>query len=205
MRSLNRVALAIVVLLAAAGLAAFLRAKGDRHRLGGATDLAGSLGSVRQTFNEWTDHPRLLLILSPACPVCLEGAESVQQQVLAAREDLRVIVIWMEALPFDITRNPARRVETFAEEKSMVHFYDMQQVSGEAFAPVLSWPEGSLPWDVFLFYPAGVAWRADPPTPVVWFHQREIADPDRYRTGDDLVRALVEAVPARPVNPTPAP
>ena len=205
MRSLNRVVLAVVVLLTAAGLAAFLRAKGDRHRLGGATDLAGSLAEVRQTFNDWIDHPRLLLILSPACPVCLAGAEAVQQQVLASQEDLRVIVVWMEALPFDITRNPARRVESFAGERRMVHFYDMQQVAGESFAAVLGWPEGSLPWDVFLYFPAGTEWRADPPPPAAWFHQREIADPSRYRTGDELVAALLEVVRPQSVQPTPAP
>lgn len=183
----------IVVLLAAAAMAVFLRAKGDSHRLGGAIDLAGSLNPVVAEFNQSVDHPRLLMILAPACPVCLEGAEAVHHDVLAQREDLRALVVWMEALPFDITRNPARRVETFADEPRMTHFYDMQQVSGEAFRDVLDWPADSSPWSVYLFYPPGVTWNVEPPPPTAWFHQREVADVSRFRTGEDLRVALENA------------
>jgi len=193
MRSLNRVLLTVLILLAAAGLASFLRARGDSHRLGGATDLGGSLEPVIAEFNRAVDQPRLLMVLAPACPVCLEGAEAVFNEVLAEREDLQVLAVWMEALPFDITRNPARRVETFAGEPRMVHFYDMQQVAGKALKDRLGWPAESLPWDVFLLYPAGATWGEEPPEPAVWFHQREVADPARYRTGEDLTEALLSA------------
>ena len=162
MRALNRVVLMIVVLLAAAAMAAFLRAKGDSHRLGGAIDLAGSLNPVVAEFNQSVDHPRLLMILAPACPVCLEGAEAVHHEVLAQREDLRALVVWME-------------------------------VSGEAFRDVLDWPADSSPWSVYLFYPPGVTWDAEPPPPTAWFHQREVADASRFRTGEDLKVALEDA------------
>jgi len=194
MRSLNRVLLTLLILLAAAALAAFLRAKGDSHRLGSATDLGGSLESLRAEFNSSVDHPRLLTVLSPACPVCLAGAETVQGELLETDEDLRVLAVWMEALPFDITRNPARRVETFADEPRMTHFYDMQQVSGEALQDLLAWEDESLPWDVFLLYPAGVTWDESLPEPAAWFHQREEANADHYRTGAQLAQALRGAV-----------
>ena len=194
MHSLTRVLLAISILLAAAALASFLRAKGDSHRLGGATDLAGSLEAVRAEFNAAVDHPRLLMVLAPACPVCLEGAETVHDDLLRDRADLQVLAIWMEALPFDITRNPARRVETFADEPRMVHFYDTQQISGQALAGILRWPENSTPWSVFLVYPPGAIWDENPPEPVAWFHQREVADPLNLRTGPDLTRALSDAL-----------
>ena len=186
----------IVVLLAAAGMAAFLRSRGDSHRLGGATDLAGSLDPVISEFNRNIDHPRLLMVLAPACPVCLEGAEAVRDEVLAQQEDLRVLAVWMEALPFDITRNPARRVETFADEPRMTHFYDMEQVSGRALRGLLNWQDDSLPWDVFLLYPPGVTWDEDLPVPQAWFHQREEANTVYYRTSDNLAGALHLAIDA---------
>ena len=192
MRSLNRVLLLMAILVAAAAMAAFLQARGDSHRLGGATDLAGSLQPVIDEFNRHLDHPRLLMVLAPACPVCLAGAEGVYRDVLAERQDLRVLAVWMEALPFDITRNPARRVETFADEPRMSHFYDMQQISGEALRQTLNWPDGSEPWSVYMYYPAGVSWGREIPVPTAWFHQREVADPARYRTGVDLTRSLIE-------------
>jgi hypothetical protein len=194
MRSLNRVLVAIGVLLAAAGMAAFLRARGDSHRLGGAVDLAGTLDPLVAEFNRLADHPRLLMVLAPACPVCLDGAERVDREVLAGHDNLQVLVVWMEALPFDITRNPARRVETFADEPRMVHFYDTQQISGQALAGILRWPENSTPWSVFLVYPPGAIWDENPPEPVAWFHQREVADPLNLRTGPDLTRALSDAL-----------
>jgi len=193
MRSLNRVLWAILILLAAAFLASFLRARGDSHRLGGATDLAGSLDAVRAEFNAAVDHPRLLMVLAPACPVCLEGAETVHQDLLRDHTDLQVLAIWMEALPFDITRNPARRIETFADEPRMTHFYDTQQVAGDALQNLLAWQDESLPWDVFLVYPPGIAWSESLPQPAAWFHQREEANADHYRTGADLTQALQAA------------
>jgi hypothetical protein len=196
MRSLNRVLLTILILLAAAALASFLRAKGDRHRLGGATDLAGTLEPLRSEFNLAADRPRLLMVLAPACPVCLEGAEAVHDQLLQNHRDLQVLAVWMEALPFDITRNPARRIETFAGEPRMTHFYDMEQVSGRALRGLLNWQDDSLPWDVFLLYPPGVTWDEDLPVPQAWFHQREEANTVYYRTSDNLAGALQLAIDA---------
>jgi len=196
MRSLNRVLLTVLILVAAATLAAFLRAKGDSHRLGGATDLAGSLDPVRTVFNAAVEKPRLLMVLAPACPVCLEGATAVRDTILRDRQDLQVLAVWMEALPFDITRNPARRVETFADEPRMTHFYDVQQVSGEALKRVLDWQSESMPWDVFLLYPPGTLWNDDLPSPDAWYHQREEANTDHYRTGSDLTTALSSAAGA---------
>lgn len=190
MRSLNRVLIAVMILVAAAAMASLLRTRGDSHRLGGATDLAGSLAPVREAFNAAADRPRLLMVLAPACPVCLEGAEMVHDEVLGKPSDLAVLAVWMEALPFDITRNPARRVESFADEPRMKHFYDMQQVAGQALYRTLDWQDQSLPWDVYLLYPAGITWNQDLPAPAAWFHQREEANSAHYRTGTDLAKAL---------------
>ena len=184
----------IVIVVAAAALASFLRAKGDSHRLGGATDLAGSLEAVRSEFNRQADHPRLVMILAPACPVCLEGARTVAEDVLPANRDLVTLAVWMEALPFDITRNPARRVESFSDQPRMIHFYDMNQVSGRAAREILDWQDDSLPWDLFLLYPPHVLWREDLPPPRAWFHQRQEANELHYRTGADLTDALLAAI-----------
>jgi hypothetical protein len=102
-----------------------------------------------------------------------------------------VLAVWMEALPFDITRNPARRVESFADEPRMIHFYDQRQVVGKALAETIDWQDESLPWDIFLVYPAGVIWQAELPEPDTWFHQREEANRDRFRTGQALGEALL--------------
>jgi hypothetical protein len=72
----------------------------------------------------------------------------------------------------------------------MNHFYDMQQVAGDALQSLLAWQDDSLPWDIFLLYPPGIVWSENWPQPTAWFHQREEANPTHYRTGPDLTEAL---------------
>lgn len=197
MDRLNRVLSTLMILIAAAGVAMFLQARGDvrsqSHRYGSAERLQDSIEPLAAAFNRAADRPRVLVVLSPACPVCLAGVETVQRELLTVDSEIAVLVVWMEALPYDITRNPGRRIEILAGDPRVVQFYDSRQITGRQIGARLGWPEGKLAWDVYLFYPAGVTWGEIPPHPRAWFHQRHEADPKRFRTGPDLAEALATA------------
>ena len=194
MGRLNRVFLTLLILVAAAAVALFLRARGDvrsqDHRFGSAVRLEDSIEPLAAEFNRTADRPRLLMVLAPACPVCLAGIETVQRELLAGDSELAVLVVWMEALPYDITRNPARRIEILAGDPRVTQFYDSRQLTGRQIAELLDWSAGKLAWDVYLFFPAGAQWDEFPPQPSAWFHQRHDADPAHFRTGPDLAEAL---------------
>lgn len=96
-------------------------------------------------------------------------------------------------------------------------FHDAEQLLGRATARRLGW-EREVAWDIFLVYGPSAAWTdADIPAPDEWFHQLDDgessleagedgdtftasepvpvgADPARFRTGEDLLSALVDAI-----------
>jgi hypothetical protein len=194
MARLNRVLPAVAILLVAAGLSAVLRSRGDvrsdRQRFQGARLLADSLEPLAAEFDRLQDRPRLLAVLSPACPVCLAGLEAVEQEVLVGNAEIAVLIVWMEALPFDITRNPGRRVAVLAGDPRVTQFYDSGQLAGRWLGAVLGWPGESLAWDVYVFFEAGTPWGDPLPKPYAWFHQRDEGDPAHFRTGPGLAEAL---------------
>ncbi|MGI8927611.1 MAG: hypothetical protein ACR2HN_13355 [Tepidiformaceae bacterium] len=80
------------------------------------------------------------------------------------------------------------------------NFYDPARLAGRAVAALLGAPEGTLAWDIYLFYRAGVQWAEPWPTPVTWVHQLgplSWARPERFAWGKELPaafrRALAEA------------
>lgn len=192
---LKRTLITVLILLACAALASVLRSLRDTNplaadRLGGATDLSESLEPLREEFNQHHDRPRLLAVLSPACPVCLEGAEAIRQEIVVAHPEIDVLLVWVEVLPYDITRNPRRRVELFAGAAQVEQFYDASQKAGVEVSMAVRHTGMGPAWDVYLFYPPGERWQERLPRTGIWFHQQRDFASERYRTGEDLRRAL---------------
>ena len=104
--------------------------------------------------------------------------------------DIRVAVIWINKLPADSRKAAEKSADTFNDPR-ICQFYDPKQRSGQAVANSLGW-QGRVAWDIYLFYTAGSKWNETPPAPVDWMHQLTDpwANPDRLRTGDDLVNEL---------------
>jgi hypothetical protein len=76
------------------------------------------------------------------------------------------------------------------------HFHDPDRQVGKAIAQSLGAP-GEVAWDIYLFYPRGSAWDAQPPPPLTWAHQlgtSSWADPTRYHRGDALIAELYKAM-----------
>lgn len=116
----------------------------------------------------------------------------------------------------DAAQQEAARVS----DRRVAAFHDAEQHLGRATARRLGW-ERHVAWDIFLVYGSDAAWTdADIPPPDDWFHQlndgeppqgadederasagpdeqpanRSEADPARYRTGEDLLKALADAI-----------
>ncbi len=185
-------AIAGAALAAGWGVGTARRAEEGGTAPSGTVLLDGSLEPLRQAFGRQAGERRLLAVLSPACPVCLAGAEAIGQ-ALAADPGLHALVVWMETLPWDRAVKAERRVELFAGEPRVAQFYDPGQLTGEAVARAVGW-RGGPAWDVYLIYAAGAVWEGRLPAPGSWFHQQPAADAARFRTGE----ALVEALAVRP-------
>ena len=108
--------------------------------------------------------------------------------------DINVAIVWINKLPADSRKAAEKSAGTFNDPR-ICQFYDPQQRSGKAVANSLGWL-GRVAWDIYLFYTAGSQWDETPPAPANWVHQLTDpwADPDRLRTGDDLVRELAKSM-----------
>lgn len=108
--------------------------------------------------------------------------------------DINVAIVWINKLPADSRKAAEKSAGTFNDPR-ICQFYDPQQLSGQAVANSLGW-QGRLAWDIYLFFTAGSQWDETPPAPANWMHQLKDpwADPDRLRTGDDLVRELAKSM-----------
>jgi hypothetical protein len=193
--------LAVSILVVAAAVATGLRYRGegsrrDRRHFENVTLLDASLEPLRVHFNANRDRVRLLTILSPSCPVCLEGILATKREILEAGLEVEVSLVWMEVLPFDVTRNPGRRIALLEGHPQVVQFYDAGQHAGRMVAARLDWPDQTVAWDVYLFFAPGETWQSGLPEPSSWFHQRSEVENEHYRTGDSLRAALRQAATA---------
>jgi hypothetical protein len=56
--------------------------------------------------------------------------------------------------------------------------------------------QGSVAWDIYLFYAPDKKWTNEPPIPEYWMHQLtdSWATKDKYRTGNDLKDELFNSM-----------
>jgi hypothetical protein len=187
---MRRALLSLFTLLLAVAAAIAVQSGAPRSAPEAPLAVGSELEHLRAEFNRRADRPRLLAVLSPACPVCLAGAQAIRRELLERDAGIEVILVWSEVLPFDRDSKVARRVDLFAGRPDVVSFVDPDARLPRALAPVLGWPAGEQVWDAYLFYPAGARWEEEPPHPESHVHQQASIDDGRYRTGDSLRQAL---------------
>lgn len=126
----------------------------------------------------------------------MSGARAVQRSVLKAFPDADICIgiVWIKMNPKDDLTAAKKASKDFKDER-IIHFYDSQQSSGKLIAKDLPL-NAEVAWDIYLFYPSGLAWNDRIPKPSNWMHQMSDtdADSDYHRTGDDLVTGLYEAM-----------
>ena len=105
--------------------------------------------------------------------------------------DISVSVVWIDMLPKDAEAGAERSARIISDPR-VQHFHDPAKRSGQTIAASLGW-EGYVAWDIYLFYQSGSRWIDGPPSPVHFAHQLP-RDSAHFRTGDDLVHELREAM-----------
>jgi hypothetical protein len=161
------------------GLAAFLAAfwaVSARHETpAGQPRLADvtvqSLPQLKQEFNASPDSERVLLLLSPTCPVCVAGSSRVNA-VLKSHPagSIRVLAIWEPILPTDWNK-PTNAVLDRLSDRRVVQWWDKQHLIAQLLKeshggqdPRCCKRNGTL-WDVIAVYPPGARWDETLPAP----------------------------------------
>lgn len=130
-----------------------------------------TLSQVRQEFNASNDSERVVLLLSPTCPVCVQGSSLVNDILRRHPGDkVRVIAIWEPILPTDWNR-PTTAVLDRLSDKRAIQFWDKQHViAGLLKASAGNENPGCCKrnetlWDVIAVYPPGAKWTEAFPAP----------------------------------------
>jgi hypothetical protein len=145
-------------------------------------------------FNQDRDRVRVLMILSPTCPMCLNSARIVQRYVLDAIPvpDLRVYVVWEAVGPADtpiIAANAADLIKDYRVRQ----FWSGDRLVGKTFQNSIGIKD-SPAWDVALLFSRGISWPENG-TPVFSsfmhnLYNRSELPKDRHLNGDTLAREI---------------
>ena len=125
---------------------------------------------VKAAFNADAGKVRVLMVVSPTCGACLEGASEVSQQVaeMDRGKEIPLYVLW-------VPRRGGREKDVPAATRviadaSAHEFWDGNNLLGEQYKQVLGWRGNA--WDVYMVYGPKAQWNTDlPPTPDFFMHQ----------------------------------
>jgi hypothetical protein len=132
--------------------------------------LDGDVTAFRAAFDAGAGQPRIVMLVSPTCGLCLRGAEAVhrpvQEQIPGAA--LRLLIVWVPVL--GATEVDVPLATRFVPHAQASHFWDADGTLAKAYRARLGLGEDA--WDVYLLYGPNARWTGDqPPTPDFWMHQ----------------------------------
>jgi hypothetical protein len=130
-----------------------------------------SLPQFVQEFNQSAEAERVVLLMSPTCPVCLDGSSQVEAILERhAAGNIRVFAVWEPMLPTDWVR-PSTRVLKRMSDPRVIQIWDSNHMIAKLVERGAS---GRKPrcchrngawWDVIATYPPGTQWSGSAPTP----------------------------------------
>lgn len=130
-----------------------------------------SLALLQQEFNASASSERVLLLLSPTCPVCVQGSSDVNA-VLKRHPDgnVRVFAIWEPILPTDWSKPTTVVLDRLSDVRA-IQYWDKQHLVANLLQQSVSNKRlgcckrsGTL-WDIIAAYPPGARWTDSLPAP----------------------------------------
>jgi len=163
------------------------------------TVLSNDAHELKEAFNADKGTVRVILIVSPRCPMCRAGAIEVQQKALAQidSDKLKVDVVWIPRFPFD-SRAAAQQAMELVPDKRAWHFWDASGHLGKEYGRIIKLPgKRDFAWDVYFVFDPKAEWADTPPTPDFWMHQLGGTEPENRLDGDKFRDAIVRRLPVK--------
>jgi hypothetical protein len=130
-----------------------------------------TLPEFTQEFNRSANVERVVLLMSPTCPVCLEGSTRVEA-ILRRHpgSNIRIFAVWEPMLPTDWGR-PSTGVMARLSDPRVTQFWDRNHLiaglvekGADGRRPACCTLNGHW-WDVIAAYPPASKWAATAPAP----------------------------------------
>ena len=130
-----------------------------------------TLPQFAEEFNGSAKEKRVVLLMSPTCPVCLAGSSSVEAILRRHPGDkIRIFAVWEPMLPTDWGR-PSTGVMARLSDPRVTQVWDKNHLiaglierGADGRRPACCTRNGHW-WDVIAAYPPGAKWRAAAPVP----------------------------------------
>lgn len=130
-----------------------------------------SLSQFTEAFNRSPNAERVVLLMSPTCPVCLTGSSAVDR-ILAGHpgDNIRVFAVWEPMLPTDWSR-PGTPVLARLSDPRVIQVWDQDHLlaglmeKGAAGIHPACCRRKGVWWDVIAAYPPASKWTASAPAP----------------------------------------
>ncbi len=130
-----------------------------------------SLRQLQGEFNQSSGSERVLLLLSPTCPVCLQGGSEVEAVLKRhPASNVRVFVIWEPILPTDWNRPTTHGLQRLSDAR-VIQVWDKNHLIANLME---KGADGQCPrccrhagvwWDVIAAYSSGAHWEESLPVP----------------------------------------
>lgn len=134
---------------------------------------------LRDAFNRERSKVRVVMLVSPTCPVCLYGVSEIEHSLFAADKSAKLagLVVWVPMLGGTARNVP--EAATLAADARVSHYWDGDNDLGVAYERLLP-TRGTIAWDVYMLYEPGITWSGtSPPRPTFWMHQLAITNAPR--------------------------
>jgi hypothetical protein len=130
-----------------------------------------SLPRFVQDFNQSAKAERVVLLMSPTCPVCLVGSSQVEAILERHRAGkIRVFAVWEPMLPTDWGRPNSHVLERLSDPRVIQVWDSHRLIAGlveqgaSGRRPRCCHRNGAW-WDVIATYPPGSQWSGSAPAP----------------------------------------
>jgi hypothetical protein len=135
-------------------------------------DLSDDGEELAALFNEHADKVRLVLMVSPTCPLCTMNARLVRRYLIDETddEDLRVFVVWGPMQNNEERKDAVAATANLADGR-VTHFWTPRHTLAQAYMKPLGLADDLEPaWDTYLLYDRGVRWGGAPPAPTFFMY-----------------------------------
>jgi hypothetical protein len=135
---------------------------------------AADISALKAQFNADIGNVRLVVLLSPTCELCIEGASQIQRVLNNLHgEEIKVYSAWVPILASDAQMTVEGAAKNLSDRR-VTHYWDRDAELVSNFVPVLGL--GKRPaWDVYMCYNPYAEWTDLPPTPDFWQEQLGIS------------------------------